>query len=59
MKTVKKVLVIGLAAVMSLMIVACGNGDGGLNSGENEKRKIVFGTNAEFPPPIITTFLSL
>ncbi len=50
MNTFKKVLAIGLAAVMSLMIVACGNGDGGLNSGETEKGKIVFGTNAEFPP---------
>ena len=45
MKTFKKVLAIGLASVMSFMIVACGNGDGGLNSGETEKGKIVFGTN--------------
>ena len=49
MKKFKKMLALGLAAVMSLSLVACGDKESKSADG-SKKEKIVFGTNAEFPP---------
>ena len=53
MKLVKKIAVLGLAAVMTLSMAACGSAKTDETVKEESNTtggKIVFGTNAEFPP---------
>ena len=52
MKKFKKLLVVGMALVATLALGACGSkeADDNTDSASNAGGKIVFGTNAEFPP---------
>ena len=46
----KKLLLIALAALMSLSLVACGGEKAPANDGETKKEVLTMGTNAAFPP---------
>ncbi len=50
MKKFKKMLALGLALAMGLSLVACGDKKEESKDEGSSKDKIVFGTNAEFPP---------